>query len=229
MWVNQIFSLIDSDGTIQNIIVADNYEIANQISRDLYGDGAYAEDTTQYPLGIGCKHINGLFYREDGVTEVPRNLTAEEEANLARIKAEQLEKIVIPTINVETCTLDELKAWQIKQSEKNLEEYLKANPILSTAHKPEGAYYSITKDKQTYLGQMIMIAQMAMQAGQQYQPSWNEAEQPCTYDWTLTELQQLAFEIEAVVRPKVNAQQHMDESIRACTTKEEVLAVDITF
>ncbi|WMJ90615.1 hypothetical protein [Anaerocolumna sp. MB42-C2] len=91
MWCNQIFSLINEE-TIQNIIVCDNYETANQIARVQYGDDAYAVDTTQYPLSIGCKHINNIFYEEDGKTEVCKILTADEEANLAKLKTEELEK-----------------------------------------------------------------------------------------------------------------------------------------
>ena len=37
MWCNQIFSLIN-DNKIQNTIVCDNYEVANQIARTTYGD-----------------------------------------------------------------------------------------------------------------------------------------------------------------------------------------------
>lgn len=79
MWVNQIFSLIDDTGTIQNIIVCDNYEIANQIARMSYENDAYAIDTTQYPVSVGCKHIDGRFYQEDGVTEILRNPTPDEQ------------------------------------------------------------------------------------------------------------------------------------------------------
>ena len=89
MWCNQIFSLISNE-TVENIIVCDNYEVANQLARNIYGDKAYAVDTTQYPLEIGCKHIEGKFYTPDG-EEVLRNLTADEEANLALNKTNDIE------------------------------------------------------------------------------------------------------------------------------------------
>ncbi len=93
MWCNQIFSLI-ADGTIQNIIVCDNYETANQIARMQYGDSAFAEDTTQYPVSAGCKYINKIFYEPDGKTVIERNPAADEEARLAMQKAETLQDIV---------------------------------------------------------------------------------------------------------------------------------------
>ena len=93
MWCNQIFSLI-ADGTIQNIIVCDNYETANQIARTQYGESAFAEDTTQYPVSAGCKYIKKRFYEPDGKTLIRRNPTTDEEAKLAMQKAEALQNIV---------------------------------------------------------------------------------------------------------------------------------------
>jgi hypothetical protein len=95
MWCNQIFSLIQEE-TIKNIIVADNYEIANQLARMQYGDEAYAVDTTQYPVGIGYKHIDGVFYDED---EVAINQNPNESQNIALLQ----DKIqVLESSNIET-------------------------------------------------------------------------------------------------------------------------------
>ena len=91
MWVNQIFSLINSTGIIKNVIVCDNYEVANRIAISTYGSGSYAVDTTQYPLYIGCKHIDGEFYHDDGETVISRNLTTDEEVVLALDKIALLE------------------------------------------------------------------------------------------------------------------------------------------
>lgn len=93
MWCNQIFSLISED-EVKNIIVCDNFEVANQIARVQYGDNAIAVDTTQYPISAGCQYVNGIFYEVDGKTAIERNLTADEEATLAKTKVEALEKQV---------------------------------------------------------------------------------------------------------------------------------------
>lgn len=90
MWCNQIFSQI-KDETIKNIIVADNYEIANTSARERFGDGAFAVESTQYPASIGDKYIDGVFYFKDGVTPIPRTNTAEEDALRALQKAEKLQ------------------------------------------------------------------------------------------------------------------------------------------
>jgi len=85
MIVHQVFAQIVGD-TIKNIMVCDNYELANQLSRMVYGDDACAWECTQYPVSIGDKFIDGKFYFKDGITPVPRMNTAEEDA--AEAKAE---------------------------------------------------------------------------------------------------------------------------------------------
>ncbi len=140
-----------------------------------------------------------------------------------------INKQVNPTIDIKTCTLVELKAWQINQSKKNLETYLESNPIKSSARGETQKYYSITREKQSLLTQMILVTQLAIQSGVEYQPSWNAAGEACTYDWKIEELQQLAFEIEAVVRPLVSHQQTMEAELNASETKEAVMAISITF
>jgi len=142
---------------------------------------------------------------------------------------ENLRKIVNPQINYDTCTLEELKEWYINLSKQKLKEYLENNPIFSTCHDPNGAYYSITEEKQQYLSQMIIITQLALQNGIDFQPSWNATGEPCTYDWTLEQLQQLAFEIERTVRPLVTKQQEIESKIQKANSKEEVLRITIEY
>lgn len=133
------------------------------------------------------------------------------------------------SFDYENATLEEVKAHQIELSKLTLENYLSSNTITSICHGSTEKQYTITKEKQTLLTQMILITQMAAQSNITYQSSWNAAGEACTYDWTLEELKQLAFEIEIIVRPLVSQQQTMEAKITAATTKDEILAVDITF
>ena len=89
MVVHQIFAIIN-ETDIKNIMVCDNYELANQLARMTYGNEAFAEDCTQYPVSIGDKFIDRVFYFKDGVTMVPRMNTAEEDAQEAHVKADTL-------------------------------------------------------------------------------------------------------------------------------------------
>jgi len=132
-------------------------------------------------------------------------------------------------IDPDTATLEQLKAYQIAKSKEKLEIYLEANPLTSKCHGGAEKQYSITKEKQALLTQEIAIVQMAIQADIEYQPSWNAQGEPCTYDWTLEELKQLAFEAVTVVKPLVSHQQTIEAQINAAQTKEEVLAVSIDY
>lgn len=62
MIVHQVYAMIDEEGTVQNIMVCDNYEDANQIVRAVYGDNAIAVDCLQYPCSPGDKYIDNIFY-----------------------------------------------------------------------------------------------------------------------------------------------------------------------
>ncbi|MDF2586631.1 MAG: hypothetical protein K0S41_472 [Anaerocolumna sp.] len=89
MIVHQVFAQI-VDTEIRNIIVADNYELANQLSRMIYGDTGSALECTQYPVSIGDKCIDRVFYFKDGLTPVPRKNTAEEDSLVAKTKVDYL-------------------------------------------------------------------------------------------------------------------------------------------
>lgn len=134
-----------------------------------------------------------------------------------------------PISDFASLPLEEAKAYRVKQSADALAEYLAANPITSTVHDPKGAKYSITKEKQDRLAAMIAMTQMAESAGIEYQPSWNAAGEVCTYDWTLTELSTLAFEIEATVRPLVSHQQTIEKEIMAAKTMDELASIEISY
>lgn len=86
MWCNQIFSLIHED-EIKNTIVCDNFEVANQIARITYGEDAIAVDTTLYPVTLGDRYIDGIFYRGDEV--ILRNPTEAE--RITAIEEKQME------------------------------------------------------------------------------------------------------------------------------------------
>lgn len=67
MTVHQVYAQI-YDETVQNVIVCDNYELANYLARAVYGDTAFAIDCLQYPCNIGDKYIEGVFYNIDPET-----------------------------------------------------------------------------------------------------------------------------------------------------------------
>jgi Zn-dependent alcohol dehydrogenase len=53
------------NGTIQdvvkNIIICNDYETADMLTKSMYGENSYVIDTTQYNIKIGYTYLNGVF------------------------------------------------------------------------------------------------------------------------------------------------------------------------
>ena len=107
MVVHQVFAHI-LDNKIKNAIVCDNYEVANQLARSIYGQNAIAVECTQYPCGIGDFYIGNSFHYRDKDDPnkvgdpVPRKNTAEEDAFEANSKATVLQDdVAANTVDIE--------------------------------------------------------------------------------------------------------------------------------
>ena len=107
MVVDQVFAHI-LDNKIKNVIVCDNYEVANQLARSIYGQNAIAVECTQYPCGIGDFYIDNSFHYRDKDDPnkvgdpVPRKNTAEEDAFEANSKATVLQDdVAANTVDIE--------------------------------------------------------------------------------------------------------------------------------
>ena len=68
MIVHQIFAQIYNE-TVQNLIICQDYEMANYLARAVYGDNAFAVNCLQYPCKLGDKYIEGVFYHVDPETK----------------------------------------------------------------------------------------------------------------------------------------------------------------
>lgn len=92
MIVHQVYAMIDGIGTVQNVIVCDNYEEANRLARGVYGDKAAAVDCLQYPCAIGDRYHDGFFWRvqEDG-TEKEIAYVPKQEQQVQRLTEENAE------------------------------------------------------------------------------------------------------------------------------------------
>lgn len=238
--MNKILILAD-DNTIIDIvesytfIKAHNGEYVN--SSEVDAIGILIEDkNTVYPLSLNRVEIENEIPDEVAPFKYCYGVSEGFYKNVNWKEPLDIEKVIIdinnklnPSINYNTCTIDEIKDWQIDKSKEKLDSYLNNNPIESNCHGGIMKRYSITKEKQALLTQMILVTQLALQKGNNYQPYWNATGETSTYDWTLDELQQLELEIDSFVRPMVNHQQMTEDQIRSAETKEEVLAISIEF
>lgn len=120
--------------------------------------------------------------------------------------------------------LEANKASRIAQSKADLAAYLAAHPIQWT----DGAYYSITAEKQQQLTSKIMAATMAQTLSTDYNLTWNSTGEVCK-TWTLQDLAALAFAIDARVTALVSYQQTQEVAMRDAATQEELDAVVVDY
>lgn len=107
MTVHQIYAQIQSD-EVKNVIICDNYELANYLARATYGQDAFAVDCTQYPCGIGDIYQNGTFYRmlEDHSKEpVPYIPTPEQQVEQLTNQMEQQDELSVD-LDYRLCCLE---------------------------------------------------------------------------------------------------------------------------
>lgn len=97
MIVHQVFAHV-CDKEIKNIIVCDNYEMANWLARGAYGNEAFAVDCLQYSCGIGDRYHDGTFWRVDEAgneVEIPYIPTLEQQvSSLATMQDDITETLV---------------------------------------------------------------------------------------------------------------------------------------
>ena len=120
------------------------------------------------------------------------------------------------------------KAEKITLSKALLAEFLENNPLFSTCHNKDGEYYSVTSEKQNFMMNQYLTYQVEKAINQNAKITWNARGDSCE-EWTEEEFLQLIVEIKNYVQPIVSYQQLLEERIRACTSVEELEAIEINY
>lgn len=84
MFYHQVYAQI-KDNLVQNIIVCNNYEMANTLARNTYGEDAIAVECTYWACGIGDTYRDNAFYDSDGNARAYKGSEAE---NIAKLESE---------------------------------------------------------------------------------------------------------------------------------------------
>ena len=96
MWCTQNFAIIANE-RVENIMVCDDYDIANQLAKSMCGENAIAIDVSHIGVEIGDAYRDGQFYKGDEV--IKPFPTVEELINKLRGDTSNLEEAA--------CDLDE--------------------------------------------------------------------------------------------------------------------------
>ena len=113
---------------------------------------------------------------------------------------------------------------KITESKATLSEYLASHPLQWS----DGKYYSVTSEKQALLTSNLALYQISASAGQPFKLTWNSTGDECV-EWAYEELAALALAIGTYVKPFVSHQQELELAIKACTTTEELDAIEINY
>lgn len=113
---------------------------------------------------------------------------------------------------------------KVTESKTALSEYLASHPLQWS----DGKYYSVTSEKQALLTSNLALYQISASAGQPFKLTWNSTGDECV-EWAYEELAALALAIGTYVKPFVSRQQELELAIKACTTMEELDAIEIDY
>lgn len=131
---------------------------------------------------------------------------------------------IIADSKVASDPLENYKETKITESKEVLSEYLASHPLLWS----DGKYYSVTSEKQSLLTSNLALYQVATTAGIPFKLTWNSTGDECV-EWKYEDLAALALAIGTYVKPFVSYQQELELAIKACTTGEELSAIDISY
>lgn len=170
----------------------------------------------------------------DGWAIIPKNITIPKSFPFVDIKVEEIDGVqTVTEMSGHEIIVDkeEMKAKlaktakvKITESKTALAEYLAAHPLQWT----DGKYYSVTSEKQALLTSNLALYQISTSAGQSFNLTWNSTGDECV-EWTYEELAALALAIGTYVKPFVSRQQELELAIKACTTMEELDAIEINY
>ena len=170
----------------------------------------------------------------EGWAVIPKNVIIPESFPFVDIEVEEIDGVQTVTemlgheivINEEEVKAKLAEAAKVKISESKtaLAEYLAAHPLQWT----DGKYYSVTSEKQALLTSNLSLYQLAVSNGQPFKLTWNSTGDECV-EWIYEELAALALAIGTYVKPFVARQQELELAIKACTTMEQLDAIEINY
>lgn len=121
-------------------------------------------------------------------------------------------------------SLDSVKNEKQKMNKVALAEFLKNNPITFT----DGKKYSVDLESQQEMALNMLQYQATTSAGQEATLQWHSIKAECT-NWSLEDFTALTIAITNFVYPYLRQQESIKTAIYACTTCDEVAAIEIKY
>lgn len=138
---------------------------------------------------------------------------------------EKLDDQINPTIDVNTCTLDELKSYTQNKNKKELSEFLYNNPLLWKDSK----YYGVTKEDQEEMQADLSIYNLQHSLGNSdWKLKWHD-QKKTSREFTMDEYTSLLIGIIDFVNPYRELQETYKQTIFAATTKDAILNLTMEY
>ena len=177
------------------------------IESGVYGDRGHHAQGNYFPQPI---------YTRDGI---PRYKLVDGAAQERTEEEIQADRDLLPP------TLLDMKNMKQEENKKALAESLAKNPIQWT----DGNYYGITQEDQQEMSLNMAQYQLAKQAGvEDATLEWHSIKSKCK-EWSIEDFTALTLAVAQKVYPYLRHQETIKEQIYACTTKDEVSKVEISY
>lgn len=235
IWNGQRTYALIEDNIVRNIIRAEDDTEAQEQANLCYIK-AIAVECTFCKCMIGDKYVDGKFYHRDDLTEewIELQFVNMHDKEIRELQSEvlKLKRKTDTSIDVNSCSLKELKEHYIANSKTALDTYLKAHPLISDCHGGKLASYTITEEKwKKFNAELsVHIAKFAFLSKFSDDPvkgmMWNATGEKLE-EWTLDECCKLHAAWEQIIRPLIIYQQEIEKVIREAKRKKDF--VDIKF
>ena len=208
------YSISDNIITIQ--YVDDTTFPKNTNGFKIFNNNTLMEDCSKFTTKYNTSDIGyAIMYSSDGSTETEENKL---DVYYENYSFEDSMKEIFESTKAEKITLSKVL----------LAEFLENNPLFSTCHNKDGEYYSVTSEKQNFMMNQYLTYQVEKDINPNAKITWNASGDSCE-EWAEEEFLQLIVEIKKYVQPIVSYQQLLEERIRACTSVEELEAIEINY
>lgn len=138
---------------------------------------------------------------------------------------EKLNNQINPTIDVETCTLEELKAYTQEKNKKAFSDFLYQNPLLWNDLK----YYGITKEDQEEMQRDLATYNLKQSMGYtDWKLKWHDQKKACR-DFTFEEFTALLNAIVDFVDPYRRLQEEYKQTIYDAKDKSKIINLKIEY
>ena len=219
---NDLKRIVKTTPSAVHITTYENY--TDIVSRSIDKVAILVEKTEQIPsIGEDGQDITASIITNEP-QEIELIIVVLKYEDPTKVIVEELNQQINPTINVDTCSLDELKMFIQKKNSDSLEIFLENNPLLYT----DGKYYGVSKVDRDEMSQQYLAYQLnkAINSNTEDIVKWHSKGTKCT-PMSVSDFSALALAVYAYTEPYYEEMQTIKEAIMSSSTKDEILSIKI--